>query len=150
MRTQDIFKEMDLLHREIDQLFRGAGFGRLFGAAVEPGRGLGGYPRINLREDTDNLYVEALLPGVEPDRIEMSMLGDTLTLAGERPAADPDGEGRICQRRERETGKFLRTVELPVAIEADKVRAEYRHGLLQVTLPKAAAAKPQKIDIQIQ
>jgi len=150
MRTWDLFKEMDQLHREIDGLFQGFNRGHLFGPAFEPGIGLRHYPKINLRDDADNLYVEALLPGVDPDTVEMNILGDTLTLAGERH--DPAGEsanGRTWHRRERGTGKFLRSIELPVTIVAEQAKAEYSNGLLRVTLPKAAEAKPKKISVKL-
>ncbi len=149
MRTWDLFKEMDQLHREIDSLFNGYNKGRLFGPAFEPGLGMRQYPKINLRDDSDNVYVEALLPGVDPDKIDMNILGNTLTLAGERHALDEDNNGRTWHRRERGTGKFIRTIELPVKIVADKVKAECRNGLLRVTLPKAAEAKPKKVSVKV-
>ncbi len=149
MRTWDLFKEMDQLHREIDGLFNGYNRGRLFGPAFEPGLGLRHYPKINLRDDEDNVYVEALLPGVDPDKIDMNILGNTLTLAGERTAADSGDEKCTWHRRERGLGKFMRTVELPVEIVADKVKAECRNGLLRVTMPKAAEAKPKKISVKV-
>lgn len=149
MRTLDLFKEMDQLHREIDSIFNGYNRNRLFGPAFEPGLGLRHYPKINLRDDEENVYVEALLPGVEPDSLEMNILGNTLTLAGERyPLQDTD-EKRSWHRRERGNGKFMRTIELPVEIDANKVKAECRNGLLRVTLPKAAEAKPKKISVKI-
>ena len=149
MRTWDLFKEMDQLHREIDGLFNGYNRGRLFGPAFEPGLGLRHYPKINLRDDDENVYVEALLPGVDPDQIEMNILGNTLTLAGERAAADLGDEKCTWHRRERGIGKFMRTIELPVEIVADKVKAECRNGLLRVTMPKAAEAKPKKISVKV-
>lgn len=150
MRSLDLYKEMDQLQREIDGLFQGFNRGRLFGPAFEPGLGLRRYPKINVREDADHLYVEALLPGVDPAHIDMHLLGDTLTLGGERQvSSDDSANGRSWHRRERGTGKFLRSVELPVAIVAEQVRAEYRDGLLRVTLPKAAEAKPKKIDVKV-
>jgi len=150
MRTWDLFKEMDQLHREIDGLFQGFNRGRLFGPAFEPGLGLRHYPKINLREDEENIYVEALLPGVDPASVDMNILGDTLTLSGERqdPAAE-GSNGRTWHRRERGTGKFMRSIELPVAILADKAKAEYSNGLLYVTLPKAAEARPKKISVKV-
>lgn len=149
MRSWNLLKEMDQLHREIDSLFSGYHQGHLFGPAFEPGLGLRHYPKINLRDDAENIYVEALLPGVEPDKIEMNILGNTLTLAGERLALDDNEERRTWHRRERGTGKFMRTIELPVAIVAEKVKAECRNGLLRVTLPKAAEAKPKKISVKV-
>jgi HSP20 family protein len=150
MRNWDLFKEMDQLHREIDGLFQGFNRGRLFGPAFEPGLGLRHYPKINLRDDADNIYVEALLPGVDPETVDMNILGDTLTLAGERPdLVEEGGHGYTWHRCERGTGKFLRSIELPVAIVAEQAKAEYSNGLLRVTLPKAAEAKPKKISVKL-
>ena len=149
MRTWDLFKEMDQLQQDIGSLFNGYNRGPLFGPAFEPGLGLRQYPKINLRDDVENVYVEALVPGVDPDKIEMNVLGNTLTVAGERKVADQPEEKLTWHRRERVSGKFMRTVELPVEIVADKVKAECRNGLLHVTLPKAAEAKPKKISIKI-
>lgn len=149
MRHWDVFKEMDQLHQDIDSLFNGYHRGRLLGPAFEPGLGLRHYPKINLRDDEENVYVEALLPGVEPDEIEMNILGNTLTLAGERSAFDDKDSNYTWHRRERGAGKFIRTVELPVEIMIDKVKADYRNGLLRVIMPKAAEAKPKKINVKV-
>jgi HSP20 family protein len=140
---------MSEMQRDMDEVLRGFGVGRLFSPVFEPALGLRSWPRINLREDGEHLYVEALLPGVAPERIDMNVLGNTLTLAGERLAADSGGNGRTWHRRERGTGKFLRTIELPVEIDPARVKAEYKNGLLCVTLPKAEAAKPKKISIAV-
>lgn len=150
MRNWDLLKEMQQFHQDIDGLLNGFHRNRLAVPAFEPGLGLKHYPKVNLRDDEDNLYVEALLPGIDADKIEMNILGDTLTLSGERnDVADQAGNGRTWHRRERGTGKFLRSIDLPVTIVADKVKAEYRDGLLRVTLPKAAEAKPQKVKVKV-
>lgn len=149
MRNWDLLREMSQMQRDMDEVFRGFGLGRLFGPSFEPALGLRSWPRINLREDGDHLYVEALLPGVDPDKVDMNVLGNTLSLSGERLPADAGGNGRTWHRRERGTGKFLRTIELPVEIDPERVKAEYRNGLLCVTLPKAEAAKPKKISIAV-
>ncbi|HKK00719.1 MAG TPA: Hsp20/alpha crystallin family protein [Desulfuromonadales bacterium] len=145
MANWDLFREMESIGREMDTILRGAGFGR----AIEPSfaalAGRGRYPRVNLREEADALYVEALLPGVDANALEMTVLGNSLTLAGERGSGVEDV---TWHRRERGTGRFLRAIDLPVDIDADQVTAEYRDGVLNVKLPKAASAQPKRITIQ--
>ena len=145
MRNWDLFREMEQLQREINNTFRGARLGDYASA----GNNLRRYPKINLKEDADRLYLEILLPGVDPQQIDMSMLGNTLTLSGERQTDNESGNDRTWHRLERGTGKFLRSIELPVDVDVDQIKAEARNGLMLVTLPKAAAAKPQKIAIKV-
>ncbi len=148
MRNWDLFREMEQFHRDIDEVFHGTGSGRMF-RPFESDLGGRHFPRVNLREDNDNIYVEALLPGVDPNEVEISMLGNTLTISGERQLAADETNGRIWHRRERSFGKFLRTIELPVNVDVNKINAEAKHGLLRITLPKMAEAKPKRIDIKV-
>lgn len=145
MTRWDIFKEMDQMSREMERIFGGLGLVR----AVEPGLisplSWRGYPRIDVREEGEHFTVTALLPGIDPRELEMTVLGNTLTLAGERRAEA--AENVTWHRRERGAGKFLRTIDLPVEIDSDQVKADYRDGVLTVTLPKVAAAKPKRIAI---
>jgi len=148
MLNWNLIREMDHLRKEMDELFRGAGFGPMLETAFLPGVGTRRYPRINVREDADNFYLDALLPGVDAANLEMNVVGSALTLSGERVGSD-DNHGRTWHRRERGAGKFLRTIELPMEIDAGKVKAEYQDGVLHVTLPKAEAAKPKRIAISL-
>ena len=145
MTNWNLFREMDSLRKEMDELFRGIG-NSPFETAFLPGVGTQRYPKINLSEDHDNYYLEALLPGVEEKDIDLSVTGNTLTLSGERVEEKAE-EGRTWHRRERGSGKFLRTIELPSDINGKKVSAEYKNGLLTVTMAKAESAKPKKISI---
>ena len=145
MRTWDLFREMEQFQRDIDEVFRGVGLDSFLATG---NRSLRHFPRINLREDNENLYLEALLPGVDPAQVDINLLGNNLTLAGERPASQLGGEEGRWHRRERPSGKFMRTIELPVQIDADKVKAEAKHGLLRVIMPKAAVAKPKTIQVK--
>jgi len=145
MANWDLFREMENIGREMDHLFRGMGLGRVMEPSFATAVGGRNYPRINLREDGDRVYVEALLPGVDAKALEMTVLGNTLTLAGERKNGV---ENVSWHRRERGTGRFLRTIDLPVDIDTEGVRADYREGVLTVTLPKAQTARPKRIEIK--
>lgn len=142
MTGLDLFQEMDMLRREFDQVFRG--FGR--GSSFLPGIGAGEYPRMNLSEDESNYYVEALVPGIDPKDLELNLMRGTLTLSGERKAEE--NKGYTWHRHERGAGKFMRTIELPDAIDNTKVDAEYRNGVLQITLPKPQSVQPKKISVR--
>jgi HSP20 family protein len=105
------------------------------------------FPPVNLWEDDEHLYVEAELPGLNPDQLVVQVTeGNLLTLEGDRQVpADPKG---TWLRQERGFGKFSRVVELPVAVEADKVEARFEKGVLALKLPKAAAARPRRIAVK--
>jgi len=145
MNNWNLFKEMDTLRKEMDELFRGLGSGSVETPFL-PGVGTHRYPRINLGEDQERYYLEALLPGVDEKDLELSITGNTVTLAGERNE-EKAVDGQTWHRRERGFGKFLRTIELPSDIDGKKVSAEYQNGVLTVVLAKAESAKPQKISI---
>lgn len=140
----DLYREMEHFTREMDDIFRGLGLGRLLETSTL--QGAVRYPRINLREDRDHVYVEALLPGVDPKELEMTVLKGTLTLAGERKGVQ--ATGATWHRRERGAGRFLRAIDIPAEIDIDKVQADFRDGLLTVTLPKAESERPKRIAIK--
>jgi HSP20 family protein len=104
---------------------------------------------INLHEDRDTLYVEALAPGIDPDSLELSMTRNVLTITGEKRRLPGDVEPEALHRSERAAGRFVRTVELPVEVDANQVQAQYTHGLLVVTLPKAEKVKPKQISVHV-
>lgn len=119
----------------------------LSGAVEAPWRsGVGVFPLLNLEEDADNLYLTAELPGLSGQDVDLSVEGDSLTLRGERKIPEA-GEKVSYHRREREAGVFRRVITLPMKVEADKVRAAMKNGILSVTLPKAAEAKPKQIAV---
>ncbi len=142
---------MDALRRDVDQAFQNATFsnGSAFRSAFLPGRAARRYPLVNMSEDRDHLYIEALAPGVAPESIDLTVIRNVLTLTGEKRRHPEDIKPEAFHRSERAAGKFVRTFELPVEIDADHVKAEYKHGLLMVTLPKAAAAKPKQISVSV-
>ncbi len=146
MARWDLFKEMECMSREMDDVLRGIDSGRRTLERVFypelTGRGL---PKVNVYQDEDNIFVEALLPGIKPEAMEMNVLRNTLTLSGERQV-EIQAEGKpVYHRRERGGGRFMRTIELPYSIDSTKAEATYKDGLLWVKLPKAEEAKPKKV-----
>ena len=103
------------------------------------------YPALNTWEDVDNAYVEAELPGVAMDRIDVSVTGNDLSIGGERMIDEPPDVQ--WHRRERSSGTFARTITLPWEINADGVEATLQDGVLTVRLPKAESAKPRKVKV---
>ena len=142
---------MDTLRRDIERAFNNAGVASepSFRTAFLPGRAARRYPLINLAEDSDHIYIEALAPGVDPTTIDLAVLRNIMTISGEKRRHPEDIKPEAFHRSERSAGKFVRTVELPVEVDADHVKAEYKHGILRVTLPKAEAAKPKQISVSV-
>jgi HSP20 family protein len=93
----------------------------------------------------ERLLVEAELPGVKPDRIDISVSGGELSIRAERPDEPP--EGAIYHRRERPRGATERVLRLPVDVDTSKVEASLTDGILTISLPKAESAKPRKIPV---
>jgi HSP20 family protein len=105
-------------------------------------------PALDVQEDKDNYLFRAELPGLKREDIEVSLQDGALVISGERKIEKLE-EGVEVHRRERYYGKFQRALTLPEPVVADKVKAEYKDGVLTVTLPKSEAAKPKKIDVSV-
>jgi HSP20 family protein len=103
------------------------------------------FPAVNVWESGETLHVEAELPGLAADQLEISVVGRELTLKGARPE-QPHGEAPY-HRRERGVGSFHRTVRLPYEVDSAQVTASYRDGVLLIALPKAEAARPRKVNV---
>lgn len=114
--------------------------------AVAEVAGGGGDPAINLWESRGELFAEAELPGVKQEDLEVLVVGGELTIKGQRPS--PSNGAQPFHRRERPAGAFQRTVRLPIDVDASKVQATLRDGVLTISLPMAEAAKPRKIAVQ--
>jgi len=145
------FEEIDSLRREIDRAFEGFGVRQAPSRQVAflPARGPREYPLINLLEDKDHLYVEGLTPGVNPQSLNLTVLNNRLTIAGEKSGVAGNVTAEAFHRSERASGKFVRTIDLPVEVNDGAVQAEYKNGLLVITLPKAEKAKPKQIDVKV-
>jgi HSP20 family protein len=102
---------------------------------------------MNVWTDQDSAVVTAELPGVNLEDINISVEDDTLTLRGDRQREELE-EGVTYHRRERRFGSFLRTFQLPFRVDADKVDATLKNGVLSVSLPRAEEDKPRRIVIR--
>lgn len=104
------------------------------------------FPALNVWEDDDHLFVEAEIPGVKMDDLEISVFEGELTIKGQRKVDEE--EGTTWHRQERGTGAFGRVMRLPFEVDVDHVKAELAAGVLTIELPKAAKAKPRKIEVR--
>ena len=108
----------------------------------------GVFPLINLFDQGDAYVVKAELPGVDPEKVEIQVEDDTLTLRGERSLTEPK-QDVAYHRRERGAGQFRRVVRLPGRLDSGEAKAEYRDGVLTVRIPKAKETRPRRVEIQV-
>lgn len=105
-------------------------------------------PTLDVHDDKDNFLVQVELPGMKKEEIGIALHEGVLTVSGERKMEHERKEGETF-RSERYFGKFQRSVTLPVAVDAKKVKATYKEGILTIDLPKAEEAKPKQIAISV-
>jgi HSP20 family protein len=130
--------------RVFDQLWGG------FGDPTRVGAGAASYaPRIDFTETDTEMRVAAELPGLEEKDIEVSLEEGVLTIRGERAVEEPSADAKGVPHVETFRGKFQRSLRLPSEVDADAVKAEYRNGILTVTLPKPPEAQPQVRSIPV-
>jgi len=131
-----LWREMNRLSQEMNRWFGEPSSSQCSGV----------FPPLNVYDDGESIVVRADIPGVDPKSIEVNAAMRSLTIKGERPKQTGD-EKQSFHRRERGCGAFSRSLTLPQEINPDKVRAEYRLGVLEVVLPKSEEVKPRKIDV---
>lgn len=144
--------QMEQMRRELDRAFDNfARGGRepFSQVAFLPGRAARQYPMVNVHDSGDTIKVEALAPGLDPESLEVSVMRNTLRITGEKRRLIADIQPEAFHRRERATGKFVRTIELPTEIDEAKVSADYTNGLLVIALPKAEQVKPKQISVSV-
>src|SRR4051794_22138238 len=138
------FGRLTNLREEIDRLFEAP--------LAELARGsqlLSGWtPAFDIFEDKDNVTVKAELPGMKREDIDVQLHDGSLSISGERKSENKHEDAEVY-RAERFFGRFQRTVTLPTPVAGDKVKAQYKDGVLTVTLPKTEEAKPKQIDINV-
>ena len=137
----DLANRFDTLHRDFERLL----------SSVRPATAQahlhpGVYPLMNIYDDGTSFLVRAELPGYDPEEIDVTVTGDTLTLSGARhiPAIP---EGSHYHRRERRGGRFRRAISLPEQCDSAAVEAKFVDGVLEITLPRSEQAKQRKVAI---
>ena len=131
----DPLHEMQRLKREVNRVFAGL---------EQPLNPEG--PPVNAWVGESDVVVTAELPGVDPAKMDVSVVGDTLTISGTREA-EILKEGESYHRQERNHGRFTRSLQLPFHVETGKVEAKYDRGILRITLPRAESDRPKKVPV---
>ncbi len=139
------FRELMTAQRDFDRLFREA-----FAPAMHEGEASTRTwaPPVDIYENGDNLVLKAELPGINPDDVEIRVEDNNLYLKGERKF-EKEVKEENYHRVERTYGSFARAFSLPNSIDSDKVAANYKDGVLTLTLPKREEAKPRTIKISV-
>jgi HSP20 family protein len=138
------FDRLSNLRDELDTLFE-MPFWSNFGGQSQL---FGGWsPALDLYQNNDNVIARVELPGMRKEDIEISLHDGMLTIKGERKSETPEGDK--AERTERYVGKFRRSISVPTLVNANKVTANYRDGILTITLPKAEEAKPKQIKVDV-
>jgi HSP20 family protein len=122
---------------------------RLFNESVVPSQGTDNGSLalpVNVREEGDAYVITAALPGVRPEDVQIEATGNTVSISGETSDEREVDEGSYV-RRERRFGRFIRVLELPVEIDADKAEANFEHGVLTLRIPKSEATKPRQVRV---
>jgi HSP20 family protein len=143
---QDPQLSLGNLQDEINRLF-----GRIWHAGLSTGPldGQQWAPAIDLYEHDDRYTLFAEVPGVDANTIDVTHVGNTLTIKGEKVRPGAIGEGDRSLRNERRLGTFCRNVDLPADMDADRLSAKCQNGVLVITIPKHEASKPKSIKIEI-
>ncbi len=138
------FRELTTLRDEMDKLWT-----RFFGGwpSMEPSRGEW-VPSLDISETKENIVVKAEVPGMDAKDIDISLANEVLTVKGEKKQEKEEKEENY-HRIERSFGTFSRSIRLPWEVQSEKIKANYRNGVLNITLPKSEEAKKKEIKIKV-
>ncbi|MFQ6039491.1 MAG: Hsp20/alpha crystallin family protein [Candidatus Poribacteria bacterium] len=142
------FRELDELREEMDRLFERT-FGRTLPVHRETPVIRGWAPAVDMFERENEVVLRAEVPGMAKEDIDISVSGNTLTISGERKTEEEikDEDYYHC---ERSYGRFQRALSLPQGVDAENIKASYKNGILEVTIPKQEEAKPKKIEVAVE
>lgn len=135
--------ELRRLNQMFDAALNGFSFGT-DGSLPEPNAW---FPLTDVVEDNDGIRISVELPGIKPENVEVAVENRVLSIKGEKSQAAEQNPSRL-HRYERSYGRFERTFHLPETVDVDRIQAQYEHGVLTLSLPRAEQAKPRKIEIR--
>ncbi|MEN4042908.1 MAG: Hsp20/alpha crystallin family protein [Anaerolineaceae bacterium] len=136
-RTPSIWEDMERIQRDMNRILSSYQRGVQSGA---------GFPAVNIWTGESGAVLTAEVPGVALEDLDISVVGDTLTLQGERKRPEI-GDYVKFHRQERGYGRFSRTVQLPFPIEVEKAEAHLQSGVLKMSLPRAEADRPKRVSV---
>jgi HSP20 family protein len=139
-----LFAEFDRLRREVDEMFGLAGLPASI-RSVAPGA----FPAINIGSTPSSVEIYAFAPGIDPNKVEVTVDRGVLTIAGERASDVPEDDAKVSvYSNERFAGRFRRAIALPDDADPAKVEAKYRDGVLHITVGRRESALPKRITVQ--
>jgi HSP20 family protein len=139
-----LYGQFEQLRRELDGVFGTSSLPSSIRSVSS-----GTLPAVNVGRTPASVEVYVFAPGLDPSKIEVSLDRGVLHIAGERAAAIPAGDGKLqVYARERHAGRFSRAIALPDDVDPDKVHANYRDGVLQVSISRRESAQPKRIVVQ--
>ncbi|MFZ0928520.1 MAG: Hsp20/alpha crystallin family protein [Syntrophobacteraceae bacterium] len=133
-------EDVERARRQMDRLLS------VFTGGVASPTSSGVFPPLIVTEDEGTIYIEAEIPGIKAEDLDISVVGRTLTLSGERKPEETQGVN--YHRRERKWGSFRKALTLTDDVNPEAIQAECKNGMLKLVLPKAEHAKPRKITIK--
>jgi len=139
---RDVFAELDRLQRDVQSAFD-------YSPSIR-GLGRGGFPALNVGGSPTSVEIYAFAPGVDPKSIDLNLHRGVLTIAGERrePQPQANDEKTTLHISERFNGRFRRVVSLPDDVDPDAVSADFKDGVLHISVKRKASAQPRRIQVQ--
>jgi len=140
----DPFDEIMTMRESMDRLFED-----FFTRRPRTAGPLVWQPAVEIFETEQEVVVKAELPGIDPKNVSVTVTGDGLTIKGEAKLEHED-KGRNYYRRELRYGSFQRTVALPTEVKSEETKAAFKHGILEVKVPKAERVKPKAVKVEVE
>ena len=143
-QPSSLLGQFELLRRELDEAFGISGFPSSIRSVSS-----GNLPAINIGRTANSIEVYVFAPGLDASKIEVTLDRGVLRIAGERPPCVPQGDASVqIYTHERGVGNFTRTISLPDEVDPTQVNANYRDGVLQISIARRESSQPKRITVQ--